>query len=145
MPGVANSTIKCPNFGALVRAMALRPVSAIELSLLRRERSLAGEIAFGDRLLADERRARSFEGGKMGRLQMILEGLPAVIDFIEQDAIRIACRLENIEAAASRLPTAGCAGIGVDRQPEPGARLRLEVEIDEDDIEAHCSRPMASQ
>jgi hypothetical protein len=33
MPGVANSTMKCPNFGDFVFAMALSAPSAITLSL----------------------------------------------------------------------------------------------------------------
>src|SRR5436190_8723016 len=89
MPGVANSTMKCPNFGVLVRAIALRPASAIGFLPIRRERSLADEIAFGDGLLPDEPGGLCFENRKMRRLQMRLEGETVIVDFIKQDAIGV--------------------------------------------------------
>src|SRR4051794_15040341 len=100
MPGVANSTMKCPNFGALLRAMALRPRSLIirppkgsqrdpcsaAFAAHPRHRlmpmfywpplsggTFANQIVFDGGLVRDQRRARFVEDGKMRCLQVRFE------------------------------------------------------------------------
>src|SRR5690349_16435116 len=101
MPGVANSTIKCPNFGDFVWAMALRPEavilfspnfmsapggSAVHALFLR---SLEDEVTGNHRFLRHQMVAGRLEGGEMRRLQMLLEGGAVVVDLVEQDAVGI--------------------------------------------------------
>src|SRR5512134_869297 len=53
MPGVANSTMKCPNFGVRVRAMAFRPLPILQPPV--QNFFVSGPGASGGRALAYQR------------------------------------------------------------------------------------------
>ena len=59
----------------------------------------------------------------------VLEGEAVIGNFIKQDAIGVAGRLEDIETAAARLGGAGSAGIGIDRLTKPSLTTSVRLPI----------------
>src|SRR5215510_466158 len=82
MPGVANSTMKCPSFTVLVRAIAFKPAAAIMSSpcFLIEDRRSSGRRPFANQIQLDhflvghQRRARFVEGREMAGLDVRAEG-----------------------------------------------------------------------
>ena len=67
-----------------------------------------------------------------------------VVDLVEQDAVRLALRLDHVEAAAAGFVLHRGARIGIDDPAEPGLRARLQPEVDDDDEAAHRPAPTIS-
>ena len=154
MPGVANSTMKCPNLGVLTPAMAFRPCSANASSLTSvswlsgrlpqaAEPSQTRSYSMAD-LAATNGADCASNAAIMRRVLVRLEGRAVVIDFVEQDAVRLARRLQHVETAAARLVARRGAGIRVDEAAEGRPRAGLQAEIDDDHEAAHCRRPTIS-
>src|SRR4030095_2889226 len=114
MPGVANSTMKCPSFTVLVRAIAFKPAAAIMSSpcfLIEERRSsgrrsFANQIQFRHFLVRDQGRSGLVEAGEMPGLEMRTEGRTVVVDLVQHDAVGLARRFHHVEAAASGLVAA---------------------------------------
>ncbi len=67
-----------------------------------------------------------------------------VVDLVEQDAARLALRLDHVEAPAARFILHRGARIGIDHLAEPGLRARSQPEVDDDDEAAHRPAPTKS-
>src|SRR5690242_9436882 len=114
IPGVANSTMKCPSFACREPAIAFRPFSVMPILLLRvplscgarlsvsgRWTLLADEVAVDHRFVGDERRTFPVEFVEMGRLHMRLECGLVLVHLIEKDTIGLLPALEDVEMPAA--------------------------------------------
>src|SRR5262245_5160459 len=143
IPGVANSTMKCPSFKLRERVISFRPVCIMfylpSLNGCRRQVSgtLAHEIADRHLLLRHMFRTSPVEQIIVRRFQMILERRTIVIDLIEQNAVGFARRFEHVETLAPWLGAAGIAGIGVDEPSEFMLGAGLQTKIDKNHIGPH--------
>src|SRR5688500_2142486 len=153
MPGVANSTMKCPSFTALVCAIAFKPAAAIISSpvisyrkpTISGRRSLANQIQFRNLLVHHQRRARLVEGREVPGLDVRAEGRAVIVDLVQHDAVGLARRFHHVEAPAPRLVAAGGAGVVVDQAAERGFGAGLQPEIHHDDEAAHSPPPFTRQ
>src|SRR5688572_4132362 len=139
IPGVANSTMKCPSFNALLRDIAFNPDSAIISSLSDRRwrssgrRPFTHQVQLGHRLRRHQRRARLVEAREVPGPHMRIERRAVVVDLVEHDAVALTCRLQHVEAPAARFFKARDPRVLVDQAPEVRHRARLQAEIHQDD------------